>query len=127
MNSLNLEATISTPHIQFEPETGVLLISGESYPENSFEFYAPILAWLKETLLQVSDFKLKINVSYMNSSSVKCLLDIVDLLEEAGAEGVNIEIFWYYDSANPRSLDLAEDFQEEITLPFSIIPLTTES
>jgi hypothetical protein len=120
MNPLNLEATRSTPLIRFDREESTLLISGESYPENSFEFYAPVIAWVQVALTQLDRFRLTLSISYMNSSSVKCLLDLLDLLEEGRARGMTPEITWYYDPENPRALDLAEEFQEEVSLPFTI-------
>jgi len=123
MERLNIEATLSTPLIRFDPEKYVLELAGESYPENSFEFYEPVFAFLKDTLAQSRSFRLEVNIRYMNSSSTKCVLDMLDLLEEASTRNVQVEIVWYYDSENPRALDLAEEFQEEVTLPFSIMPI----
>lgn len=117
----SIPQTVSTPQVSFEPVERKLLIYGDSYPENSFEFYAPIVRWIKESLAEADRFKLEINVSYMNSSSTKCMLDLLDLLEDAHQKGAEVSITWYYDRENPRSLDLAEEFREEITLPFSIV------
>lgn len=113
--------TTSTPLISFNPNERRLLISGESYPENSFEFYAPVTSWIKESLGEPGGLNLDIDVSYMNSSSTKCVLDILDLFEEAYVKGGNVSITWRYDTDNPRSLDLAEEFQEEVSLPFTIV------
>jgi hypothetical protein len=123
MRKLDIAQTQSTPLIRFDPKTSVLTISGESYPENSFEFYAPINVWLKEQLVLQSRLQLDINISYMNSSSTKCILDLLDLLEDVHLKGGAIAIVWRYDSDNPRSLDLAEEFKEEVSFPFSIITL----
>ena len=116
--------TVSTPLINFNPAERKLLISGESYPENSFEFYTPIIHWVKESLAAANGFTLDINVSYMNSSSTKCMLDLLDLLEDAHQRDVMVSVIWRYDRENPRSLDLAEEFKEEVTLPFSIVEST---
>ena len=116
-----IQPTKSTPEVIFDAEEGLLMISGESYPENSFEFYAPIIGWVKKSLSVSEKLFLSINVSYMNSSSTKCILDLLDLFEEAHRKGVKVSIIWNYDKENPRSFDLAEEFQEEVTLPFSIV------
>lgn len=113
--------TASTPQISFDPDRLKLYISGESYPENSFEFYAPIIQWVKEALAESAGLTLDINISYMNSSSTKCMLDLLDLLEEAHQNGAAVSIIWHFDKKNPRLLDLAEEFKEEVTLPFSIV------
>ncbi|BCS52303.1 DUF1987 domain-containing protein [Geobacter sp. SVR] len=121
MTTLDIPQSLSTPGVSFDPATRRLCITGESYPENSFEFYAPVTGWLQEYLTGQNELLLDINVSYMNSSSTKCMLDLLDLLEEAHSKGSGISIDWRYDPENPRSRDLAEEFQEEVTLPFSII------
>ncbi|GAB6037935.1 DUF1987 domain-containing protein [Fundidesulfovibrio butyratiphilus] len=121
MQPLDIPASSASPAIRFQADPPTLLIRGESYPENSFEFYAPVLSWLGDALGQVPSFTADINVSYMNSSSTKCMLDLLDLLEEAAGRGVNVRAVWRYDPENPRSLDLAEEFQEEVTFPFDIV------
>lgn len=113
--------TASTPRVSLDPDGRTLLIAGESYPENSFTFYAPIIQWARETLASGEDFRLDVSISYMNSSSTKCMLDLLDLLQEAHEREIPVSITWRYDSDNPRSLDLAEEFREEVTFPFTIV------
>jgi hypothetical protein len=122
VDSIDIQQTTSTPRIIFDAKTSVLEFFGESYPENSFEFYEPIFLWLKNNLFDLGAFRFDIKISYMNSSSIKCVLDMLDMMEEAHKKGIRIEINWYYDQENPRAFDLAEEFQEEVTLPFHIIP-----
>ena len=50
MNHLVMEKTVSTPAVDFDPDTCVLRIAGESFPENAAKFYAPILAWIGELM-----------------------------------------------------------------------------
>lgn len=121
MNTLDIPQSSSTPLVRFAPDERKMLISGESYPENSFGFYAPVLDWVKEYLSGSNELHLDIDISYMNSSSTKCVLDLLDLLEDAHGRGGTVDIVWRYDTENPRSLDLAEEFQEEVTLPFTIV------
>lgn len=123
MPLISIEQTSTSPLVQFDEENLTLKIVGESYPENSFEFYAPVNAWLKNALAAYPSIRLDINVSYMNSSSTKCMLDILDILEEAHASGGKVSVVWRYDQENPRSLDLAEEFQEEVTCEFQVVPL----
>ena len=54
MDKLSLPATAATPAVDFDAATGVLAISGESYPENAFEFYKPLLGWTATFLRQAS-------------------------------------------------------------------------
>jgi hypothetical protein len=121
MPALDLKPTRSTPAVWFDPARGVLGILGESYPENSFAFYAPLFAWLREALPGLPALRVQVNVSYMNSSSTKCLLDLLDVLEDAHRGGKPIALDWYYDRENPRSLELAEEFREDCHFPFRTV------
>lgn len=120
MTRLDIPRTSSTPQIFFHEVTGILAFSGESFPENSFEFYAPVFAWLRDYLAEHDELKLDINISYMNSSSTKCLLDILDILEENHGKGARIALVWRYYEGDLRSQGLAMEFQEEVTFPFDI-------
>lgn len=124
MESIDIHQTSSTPRISFDATAKTLTVAGESYPENSFTFYAPVLAWLKQYLQQQDELTLDINVSYMNSSSTKCMLDMLDMLEEAYARSLKVAIVWRYDLENPRSFELAEEFCEEVTFPFEIVAIS---
>ena len=42
------EPTEDSPKVRLDSETGVLMFSGTSIPENSEEFYGPVLNWLDD-------------------------------------------------------------------------------
>ncbi len=117
---LNIPRTGTTLEIRWDAGTGVLSISGESYPENSFDFFAPVLQWLSMSLASLPGMKVEVSVSYMNSSSIKCMLDIFDALGDAHAAGKKVEVVWNYETDNPRALDLAEEFRSEVSFPFVV-------
>lgn len=119
-------ASKSTPEILFDPISGVLRMAGESYPENSFEFYAPVISWLARFLaVHNGPVTLDINFSYLNTGSTKCMMDILDILEENHVSGRSVQILWHCDAENDRAIETAEEFREEVTLPFHIV--TAES
>jgi hypothetical protein len=118
---LTIEATESTPQILFSPETQTLLMAGESYPENSFDFFDPVFNWLSTELPQLGGLTLEIKIKYMNSSSTKCMLDILDIMTERYEAGTQIEVKWYIEPGNERARELAEEFQEDMEIPFKII------
>ena len=120
---LNIPRTTATPEIRGDSAAGTLAITGESYPENSFDFYEPVLTWLGRTLADVPGFRLEVSVSYMNSSSIKCMLDILDSIGEAHAAGKPVTVVWSYETDNPRALDLAEEFRSEVAFPFIMNPV----
>ena len=48
MDKLKIEPTTFTPEVTFDVEKRVFEISGESRPQDSREFYGPIITWLNE-------------------------------------------------------------------------------
>ena len=122
MQDLEVAPTRSTPAIRFSAETGRLEISGESYPENSFAFFEPVMSWVVAFLAKTDvPIRFDLHVSYMNTSSIKALVDMLDLLEQAHVAGRDVAVTWSYDEENDRALDMAEEFKDDLTLPFTMV------
>jgi len=122
MNNLSLAATAATPAVDFNAATGILAISGESYPENAFEFFRPLLAWTAGFLKESSGAATaEIALSYLNTSSIKSVMDLLDLFEAAHRDGRQVSVRWSYRKENDRALEMIEEFKEEVTLPFFIV------
>ncbi|MBS0213841.1 MAG: biofilm regulation phosphoprotein SiaC [Proteobacteria bacterium] len=124
MENLTLPATSATPAVQFDAATGMLALSGESYPENAFEFYKPLLAWVAAYLKdRQGQTTAEIALSYLNTSSIKSVMDLLDLLEASHRQGRQVSVRWSYHKENDRALEMIEEFKEEVTLPFFIVPV----
>ncbi|GMT48583.1 MAG: hypothetical protein IEMM0008_0122 [bacterium] len=122
MDNLSMEVTKSTPFVFFDAENNVLEIKGESYPENPVAFYNPILGWLKsylEQLKQPATFDM--TLEYLNTSSSKAIMRILDMLEKAFQEGKEISINWHHDKENEAAQECGLEFKEDLELPFNII------
>lgn len=129
MDGLFIEQTKSTPKVEFDPQNAKLSIEGQSYPENAFKFYEPIFAWLDEYLDQLRQnavLEIYLHMPYINTSSSKCMMMLFEKLEEAHEKGKTVTIRWYYDQENEIALECAEEFKEDLSLPFEIIPLNDE-
>lgn len=121
MTDLNIPATQSTPGITAANSSGILTMRGDSYPENSFKFFAPVIDWVENYLTEsTAPLHLHLRLLYLNTSSVKAMMDIFDLLEESHANGRDVAVTWFYDSENERVAELAEEFKEDCTFPFEI-------
>ena len=124
MEALYLEKTKSSPEVEFNPETGILKISGQSYPENAFKFYEPLFDWIDD-YMQVVDKKIQLCISliYLNTSSIKCLMDIIYKFEQAAQNGKNIVINWCYKSNNRNILECGNEFKEDLeeSIEFNLI------
>ncbi|OZI20595.1 hypothetical protein CAL26_24225 [Bordetella genomosp. 9] len=122
MKELNIPASQSTPSIVTDSENGSLHLSGDSYPENSFELFGPVIQWVDEYLASTQrGLAVTLELQYLNTSSVKAVMDIFDLLEAAHDGGHQVSVTWYYDSRNERVGELAEEFKEDCSFPFTVV------
>ncbi|WP_420472728.1 biofilm regulation phosphoprotein SiaC [Noviherbaspirillum sp. ST9] len=120
MDNLRIEGTQATPSIVADFNAGTVEMRGDSYPENSFELFSPALQWIESYLQQDRPLALNLHLLYLNTSSVKAMMDIFDILEEAYKAGRKVEVNWFYDEQNERVADLAEEFKEDCSFPFEI-------
>lgn len=126
MEILKIKETKSTPKVELNSETHIHYISGESYPENTKEFYAPIMEWIKEYLSEISeDQRVEFNFEmiYFNSSSSKALMDIFYLLDDfVSEEEKNIVINWLYIEENEAAEEYGEEFSEDLeSVEFNLV------
>jgi len=112
MENLNIDETKYTPKITMNA-SGILSMVGKSYPENTFEFYAPMMAWTKEYFeTSAADLTtVNLEITYFNSSSSKLFFDFFDLLEDNNNH--NIKINWIFDAENESAQEAGEDFIED--------------
>ncbi|MDD2408547.1 MAG: biofilm regulation phosphoprotein SiaC [Tepidiphilus sp.] len=119
--SFTLPGTQTTPTIVADWNEGLLQMSGDSYPENSFDFFTGTLDWVESFLKRERrPLRLELRLLYMNTSSVKVMMDIFDLLEDAHKLGQEVSVVWRFDPRNERVELLAEEFREDCTFPFHI-------
>lgn len=121
MTELNITGTQSTPSIHGDWQAGTLTMQGDSYPENSYELFGQVIEWVERFLTQEQrPLTLDLRLLYLNTSSIKAMMDIFDLLEEAHRDGRAATVTWHYDRRNERVAELAEEFREDCTFPFVI-------
>ncbi|MFC3624844.1 biofilm regulation phosphoprotein SiaC [Vogesella amnigena] len=122
MKQLSIPGTQSTPAIEANWSSGVLSMQGDSYPENSFELFQQVIDWVDSYLAQaMRPLTLELRLLYLNTSSIKAMMDIFDLLEDAHRDGKPVAVNWRYDPRNERVAELAEEFKEDCTFPFAIL------
>lgn len=124
MNRLHIEGSKSTPTVIFDSEKNLLFLQGQSYPENAFKFYEPIFQWLDKYLENLNTdvlVQIDFNLPYINTSSSKCIMMLLEKLDKAHESGKNIILNWYYNEDNESELECAEEFKEDLSLPFNII------
>jgi len=121
MNDFSIPGSQSTPAIQSDWDKGIVSMQGDSYPENSYELFHQVYEWIERFLGEAAHpLSLELRLLYLNTSSIKAMMDIFDLLEAAYQEGRQVAVNWYYDIRNERVVELADEFKEDCTFPFSI-------
>ena len=115
MNILHLEGTEDTPRIVLDKEKGIMEISGRSLPEDSSEFYRPVLDWIEEyakapSPSSVFTFKLE----YFNTASSKLILDVLYALEDISG----LRIQWYFHEEDEDMEEAGQEFSELVEIPF---------
>ena len=122
MEKINIESTPKTPAINFDFEKGFLEIRGRSIPENSIEFYKPIVESLEKYGSAPHPVTtVNIQLEYFNTSSSKCILDVFKKLETIHKGGNQLVINWYYEQDDEDMLEAGEDYQAIINVPFKMI------
>lgn len=124
--NLSVPGSQSTPSIRADWKAGVVVMSGESYPENSFELYDQLIQWINSYLNSSEhSLTLELHLNYLNTSSIRFMIDIFDLLESAFEDGKEVLVQWMFDDRNPRSSELGAEFKEDYTFPFLILSINS--
>lgn len=124
MKDFVIESTKSTPYLEFECNQQRMIFKGESYPENAYDFYEPIYKLIDEYFISLSELVIDFELSYINTSSIKCLIILFDKLNENYQNGKNISINWYYDEENGFDYDMGQDFKMDLDIPFNFISIS---
>jgi hypothetical protein len=127
MDVLKIEESKQTPEIDFDPTSGELEISGRSIPENTFEFFNPVLEWL-EQYKEIAPDKtiIHVNLEYFNTSSSKYILEIFKKLKKLEEAGKNVLVKWYYEEDDEEMMETGEDYEDVSGLNFEIIEIEEE-
>ena len=115
MEILNLEGTEDTPKIMLDKGNGIFEISGRSLPEDSAEFYRPILDWIEqygESPNATTEFVFKLE--YFNTASSKLILDVLSALEDIKG----MKIIWYFHEDDEDMEEAGQEFSELVEIPF---------
>jgi hypothetical protein len=119
MNEIKLPSTPKTPFVHFAK--GELSLKGRSIPENSLEFFKPLIDWIDSYKDSPNaETNVHVQLEYFSTSSSKCLLDLFKRLE-----GINskVTILWYYEQDDDDMLEAGEDYEAIISVPFKMIEI----
>jgi len=102
----------------------VFKLEGRSIPENSVEFYKPLVDWLEEYKDNpIEKTVVEVKLEYFNTSSSKCILDVFKKLEVIHKAKNSVEIKWFYEEDDEDMLEAGEDYESIIRVPFQMIEI----
>ena len=114
MENILINPTNKTPYVNFDRQNGLMELTGSSIPES------PI-----DELVTDAPKKIYCNIQlkYINSSSLKCLIGIFRKLINVKSNNENIEINvnWYYTKDDEDMYDTGKECEELTGFTFNMI------
>ncbi len=126
MNNIIIPANKETPYfpeVDFNYEKGICTISGESYMEDCYKFYNPLIDWLNQYCETKNAITFNFRLYYFNTQSSRMILKIFETLMRFKEKGGEVTINWYYYASDPDMVDEVEDFQNESGLEVNLIEI----
>ena len=110
MQNIDIEATSSTPQVNFD-QSGKLMMKGRSLILNVNEFYDPLIEWISKLSAPVVRFT--IDFDYFNSASSKQILEMLKLLD-SNNNVKNFDVFWHFEKDDEDILEIGQIFEERL-------------
>lgn len=121
MKNFLVSQTKTTPLVDFNYENGVLKIEGESYPENSIDFYKPVFHALNEYIASKPEFTFIFKMVYFNTSSSKAIMDLIDILDDYHSDGGKVNMEWHFESGDEDIEETGLEFTEDLDIPTKLV------
>ncbi len=120
MNSVKIDRTESSLAVTLDADKHYLEFAGESRPENVKAFFLPIIDWVNNYSEELGEqpkenqpavIKAVFKLEYFNSSSAKCIVDIILAINTIKVKLPNtaITIEWQYPNDDDDLLDSGEE------------------
>lgn len=97
------------PTVDFVEQSGVCEISGESFMEETGNFYQPLVEWVREYAKSHDKIVFVFSLTYYNTSTSKWLLALLKELREMEKNGGIVSVTWYY---TPDDTDMNDDIMD---------------
>lgn len=122
MEKLVVYATVKTPLIDFNAQTGVMLIQGRSIPQDSELFWEPILKWFYAYAVEPAPRTHFIfDLEYFNISSSKRILFLLYKMAEMHDLEFDISVEWRCQDGDIDMREVGNDYACMVNVPFNIV------
>lgn len=122
MEKLIIPATTTTPEITFDGGRGDFKMSGRSFPENVFEFYAQVLAYIDDYARHPQPVtNIEFNLNYFNTASYKIIVKMLLSFVKIDSGKTKVSIKWICQKDDITIIEKGEELKEYIKLNFEIV------
>lgn len=122
MNRILIEETKHSPGVILDPKTGVFEMRGSSFLDNAYEFYTPLIEWVKQYEKNPAPTtKLLFELNYINTSSQRMIFDFLKRINELHKSGSTVHIDWLFDENDYDLRDVGEDLLSFMDFSYKII------
>lgn len=118
MTNFSIPAGKNTPLIQFQK--GTLSFKGKAFPENARKFFDEVAAQFKAYPFP-TDFYTELDLDYMSSAAVICILDLLKRLKN-DAPQTRFHVKFYYDTGDDDMLAVGENYSKILGQDFTLMP-----
>ncbi len=119
MKNFILAATGKTPEIILV-SNGTFAISGDVRPQDPRVFFQPVFDWINEFKKHPSaSISLIFNLSYVNTSSTRVILDLIRSVCDVPQEKTKTHIIWKYEASDYDMLDLGKSLHDTVKFPIT--------
>lgn len=124
LNQLRIEPGTKTPCIDLDNQTGELVFSGRSIPENAARVYESVLEWVNIYCNHPKRItNLRLNLEYFNTSSILWLAKIVQSLSSIKNKSCTLMIHMFFSIEEFETMQ-ADDLKDELNPIMHLIDYT---
>lgn len=122
MGRLVIENHHLWPIVILDSEKGQFEIKGKAIPENAWELFSPILAWMDRYVKSPRErTEFVFHLEYFNTTSSKYILEICQKLEWLYLQtNTAVRIIWKYDEGDSDVEDAGMDYRNILKVPMEI-------
>lgn len=110
MTDFSIPEGKNTPRVTFLANQEKLSLKGKSFPENARKFYDDLGTTFKPHTFS-GKFSVEIDLDYMSSSSVICVLDLIKRLKTQ-SPSTKFSVSFFHDEGDDDMMAVGENYQK---------------
>jgi hypothetical protein len=127
MEEFELKATAKTPYINFNAQSGKMIVQGRAISHSDEDFWAPVLKWFYAYAAHPNETTTVVfNLEYFNISSSKQILFLLHKMNDLLEEGNDVLVEWRYADDDLEMKESGFDFSCVVNVPFEFKSIASE-